>query len=133
MSFLDWQRERFIRKTLRKLSRQRVVGIAQPGNVWVIEKSPPKGKKLDAALRTCHIRGWIEILVNAVPKGQLTKEGELPDGKIFDEVGPIYRLTDSGWNAINRTHDWGIVTCMIAWATLIAALTGLIARIAGWF
>ena len=130
MDFLDWRRECFIRKTLRRLSRQRVVGILRPGNIWIIEKSPLEDEKVEAALRTCHIRGWVEPLANAVPKGRLTKEGKLPDEMISD-VGPIYRLTEAGWDVLRRIHGWVIATCIIAFVGLIATVISLLIIILG--
>jgi len=120
MDFLGWQRERFIRRTLKKLSRQRVVGVFQPGNVWVIEKSPVIDEKVETALKTCHLRGWIEPIFDAIPKGQLTKEGKLPDK--LSGAGPVYRLTEAGWNALNRIYGWIIATWLIAFVTLIATI-----------
>ena len=118
-------RERFIRKTLRKLSRQRVALILQPGGFWVIEKSIRSDEKTEAALRTCYMRGWVEPIVDAIPKGKLTKEGKLPDNPIFTEEGPVYRLTDSGWNVIHRIYGWIVATSLLAMATLIAAIITL--------
>src|SRR3990172_10363930 len=115
-----WMRERKIRSVLRRLARQRVVGVFQPGNIWVIELSPVVDEEVEAALRTCQLRGWVEILEKAMPKGRLTPNGKLPPGKLFDGVEPVYRLTESGWNVINRTHTWIVVTCVVAVATLIA-------------
>jgi len=39
----------------------------------------------------------------SIPTGKLNADG-LPDGRVFDGVETVYRLTDSGWNAIHRTH-----------------------------
>lgn len=120
MDLLNWQRERFIRRTLRKLSRQRVVGIFQPGDIWVIEKSPVINEKVEAALRTCHLRGWVVPMFDAIPRGQLTKEGKLPDK--LSGFGPMYRLTEAGWNALHRIHGWVIATWLIAFVTLVATI-----------
>ena len=38
----DYGRERLIKKTLLRLSRQRVVGILQPGDAWVVENAVVK-------------------------------------------------------------------------------------------
>lgn len=37
--FADWKEERAIRRMLRKLARQRVALVLQPGNVRVIERA----------------------------------------------------------------------------------------------
>ena len=124
MCFSEWQKERFIRKTLKRISRQRVAAILQPGNVWLVEKSPHIDEKMEAALRTCHLRGWVEPLADAVPKGEVTKKGDLPDRPYG--VGPIYRLTEAGWNALNRIYGWVIATWLIAFVTLITTMISII-------
>ena len=103
-----------IRRVLRRLAKQRVAMIHQPGNVWVIEKAVKKISETDAILSTCYMRGWVEPIVDALPKGKLTPERTLPDGDIFDEVGPLYRLTDSGWSVINRSHQWLMMSIFVA-------------------
>jgi len=125
--FDEWRRERFIRKTLRRLSQQRVVGILQPGNVWVIEKavSEDEGERVIAALRTCNLRGWVEVLSNAVPQGKLTPEGKLPEGFPMSGVAPLYRLTEAGWSVIHRSHEWVVATFIIVTITLIATILSI--------
>lgn len=124
----NWRRERFIRSVLRKLSQQRVAALLQPGNVWVIEKAVMSGGDLEEALRTCHMRGWVEPLVDSVPKGALTPDGRLPEGKLFSGHGPMYRLTEAGWNVIHRTHEWVVVTCVASIIALFATIVGLVGR-----
>ena len=125
LAFLS-PKERYIRKVLRRVSRQRVAMILQPGNVFVIEKSPPSEPGLEEALRTCHMRGWLEPITNSIPKGKLTQNQRLPEGDIFTETGPFYRLTDAGWSVIKRTHFWVILTCAIALCSLIATICTII-------
>jgi hypothetical protein len=100
--------------------------ILQPGNAWVVERSPPEDEETEAALRTCHLRGWVEPVVDAIPKGQLTPAGELPQGGVFSGHGPLYRLTDAGWSAINRSHRWVIVSWLVALASLVASIVGIL-------
>ena len=122
MPFTELRKEFEIRRTLGKLSRQRVATVLQPGNLWVIEKAVEDNEKTDAALKTCFMRGWAEPIKDALPKGNLTPDGKLPDGHIFDRIGPIYRLTDSGWSVINRSHQWLLITVFLAFLSLIATL-----------
>ena len=128
MTFSDWKRERFIRRTLAKLSRQRVRGILQPGNVWVVEKAVGGGKGVDEALRTCHLRGWVEPLADAIPTGRLTERGELPEGDVFSQLSPVYRLTEAGWHVIRQTHHWVMATFFVALAALVTAILALSCR-----
>ena len=131
MSFEHWRREQAIRRALRGVSRQRVVTILQPGNVWVVERGPSRNDATDAALRSCHLRGWAEPIANAVPSGSLRPDGTLPDGQLYDRAGPVYRITDAGWQVLRRTHAWVVVTLVVALATLVATVLGiLISRMA---
>jgi hypothetical protein len=125
--FDEWHRERFIRKTLRRLSKQRVVGVLQPGNIWVIEKavSEDEGDKVVAALRTCNLRGWVEIHTGAIPHGKLTPDGKLPEGLPMSGIAPIYKLTEAGWNVIHRSHEWVVATFVVVAITLVATILGI--------
>jgi hypothetical protein len=118
--FTNWSHEREIRHTLRRLSRQRVGLILQPGNVWVIENAVVSNNETDAALCTCRMRGWVEILENSLLAGQLTADGRLPDGPIFTREKPLFGLTDSGWGVIHRTHGWIVCTFIVSLAGLAA-------------
>ena len=94
--------------------------ILQPGDAWVVGKavSEGEGQEVAAALRTCHLRGWVEIQSNAVPHvnpGSLRIEG----------VAPIYKLTEAGWNVIHRSHEWVVATFIVVTVTLIATILGI--------
>src|ERR1051325_8216678 len=84
--FEDFRRERFIRKTLRRLARQRVRLVVPlghpPTNVWVAEHAVQEETDdgIAAAIRTCHMRGWVELLHDAVPRAQLGPDGRPPQG-----------------------------------------------------
>jgi len=125
MAFDGWRRERSIRRTLRALSRQRVVGVLEPDNVLVIERAPPHSEELQASLHTCHLRGWVEPVFNVVPHGRLTPDGKLPAGHLFDDTRPVYRLTEGGWLVLHRSHSWVVATFVVATATLVASLLGV--------
>ena len=119
------KRELSIYRTLKKLSKQRVALILQPGNVWVIEKAIPDNDETEENLITCHLRGWVEPIKNAIPKGKLLKDGSLPEGNVFSKQGPIYRLTDSGWGAIHRTYVialLGLVVSLLALGISVIAI-----------
>jgi hypothetical protein len=120
MTFVGFKRERNIRRVLRSLAGQRVVLVLKPGNVWVIENSPSNLPDQEEAISTCLIRGWIEVLHEAIPQGQLTAAG-LPDlDKPFKGGGTIYRVTDSGWSVINRTQSWLLATFAMSLLALVA-------------
>jgi hypothetical protein len=117
--------ERLIRKTLRRLAKQRVAMILQPGNAWVIEQAVSDGESPDisAALRTCHLRGWVTPEMNAVPETSIGPNGELL--KNTQGIAPIYRLTEAGWSVIHRSQAWVISTFIVATASLIATIISL--------
>jgi len=108
---------------LRRLSKQRVALVLQPGNVWVIEYAVPDNDETDALLKTCYMRGWVEPLENSLPKGKLKPDGSLPDGNIFQSSGPVWKLTDSGWSAINRSHQLAILGLFLSLLGVILAVT----------
>jgi len=99
---------------LRRLAKQRVAMVLQPGNVWVIENAVVDNEETDALLKTCYMRGWVEPLNNSVPKGQLKPDGSLPDGEIFNSTGPVWKLTDSGWSTINRSHQLTVLSLFLS-------------------
>lgn len=116
------RRERQVRATLRRLSKQRVAIVLQPHDVWVIEKAVPDTEDNAAALATCFMRGWVEPLEHAVPAGDLSADGSLPSGRMFTRTTALYRLTDSGWAVINRTH---MLQLMAVFVAAIATIIGL--------
>jgi len=122
MSLLDIRREWKIRRVLRQVSRQRVILVLQPNNVWVIERAVQDNKETDTALKTCFLRGWVEPLENSIPKGKLKEDGSLPDGNLFNSFGPLWKITDSGWATIYRVHGWALIGIIIA---LIGVLISL--------
>lgn len=85
--FENIRKERLIRKALRAIARQRVALILKPGNVMVVENSTPDTEWFDLAVKTAHIRGWVEILHDSIPMGRLRFEGNTP---VFpNEVGVV--------------------------------------------
>lgn len=123
MSFLDLKHEWKIRMILRRLAKLRAGLVLQPGNVWVIENAVEDNEETDAALKTCYMRGWVEPLENSVAKGKLKENGSLPDGNLFKSSGPIWKLTDSGWAAINRAHEWTLIGILIGAVGVIVPLS----------
>ena len=120
------RREREIRQTLRKLARQRVALVLQPEDVWVIELAVDDDESTQEALRTCHLRGWVEPIHDALPKGKLTPDGRLPSGEMFSGEGPLYRLTEGGWAVVNRSHQWVVMAIAVALASLVASVVGIL-------
>jgi hypothetical protein len=68
------------------------------------------------------MRGWVEPIDHAIPTGKLTPKGELPQGDLFTGTSSLYRLTDSGWAVINRSHLFTLLTVFLAVLTLIATV-----------
>jgi hypothetical protein len=100
--------------------------ILQPGNVWVVNHGVTDEDNVGEALRTCHMRGWVEPMSDAIPQGRLTPDGKLPEGEMFSGTGPVYRLTAAGWSVIHRSHTWVVVTCVVALITFGATVLGLV-------
>lgn len=119
--FDNWRRERRIRKVLQGLARQRVATILKPHGIWVIEKSLRRGADTDADLATCLMRGWVEALQEDVPHGNV-EQALARTGPIFTSTTTTYRLTDGGWDAINRAHSWMLVGVVLAAIPLLGPL-----------
>ena len=119
--FGNLKREWKVRSVLRGLARQRVALVLQPGNVWVIECALEQDDDVEAHLQTCLMRGWVEVLQEDMPVGQLTATFGLPSGPLFTDRNHLYRLTEGGWAALNRAHAWALVNTFIAVAALVAA------------
>ncbi len=122
MIWNDLSRERRIRLLLRRLSRQRVALVLQPGNVWMVEKAVEEDATTTADLSTCYMRGWIEPLANAIPTGKLKSTTSIPP---FSEKTTIWKLNDSGWYVINRSQLWVLMGLLVAGLSFIAAAAAL--------
>ena len=112
-------REFRVKRTLRRLAKQRVSAILQPGNVWVIENALSPSEDLPADIQTCVMRGWIEILHDDVPTkklpadlSNLSLDGARPE--------PIYRLTDCGCAEINRNYVKSVLSVLAGVISVVA-------------
>jgi len=119
------KREYSIYKTLKLLARQRVALVLQPENVWIIEKAMPDTEINRENVQTCLMRGWVEVLHESIPTGNLNADGSLPNGKVFDGKTTVYRLTDSGWNAIHRTHVMVLLGTIVSLAGVAITLLSI--------
>lgn len=118
----EWRRERTIRRTLRGLARQRVAVVLQPGNVFVIERAIDDDEDTLAALQTCFMRGWVEPMYDEpIPVGRLPPSMRI-EQPLPGQERMQYRLTDSGWSAINRSHELGLLGIILALIGVIIAL-----------
>ncbi len=110
-----------IHRLLKRLAKQRVGMVLQPGNVWVLEYAVEDTDETRELLYTCQLRGWVELLHESVPTGKLSADGSLPTGQLFSSENHIWKLTDSGWGAIQRRH---VITIL---GTIVAILSALFA------
>ena len=117
------RQERQTRRALKALARQRVALVLQPGNVWVIERARTF-EGMEEALQTCRMRGWVEVLENAVPSAEYSGEVDLSTLLRAPEK-TLYRLTQGGWAEIQREFDWLRATLLVATLSLLVALAGL--------
>lgn len=120
------RQEREIRKVLRRLGKQRLAMILQPGGVWVIERAVSDGEHTPAHLSTCYLRGWAEPLGNAIPSGEAPPDGRLaPDRPVFTRTTQLYRLTDSGWAVVNRLQIWLLCTVGVGVVSMLVSVIAL--------
>ena len=121
--------ESAIRHTLKRLSRQRVALVLQPGNVWVIENAVEDNEQTDTALKTAYMRGWVAPIENAIPTGSLLPDGSLPPGNLFQGVAPLWQLTEGGWTAVNRSHWWALFAILISLLSFTVSVGSLVLTI----
>ncbi len=119
---------RSVKQALTAIARQHVTMIL-PGNVPVIENSPPRTEQFEAAVLTAHIRGWMEILHEGTPTGQLEFQAGKPILPDRLERQTHYRLTDAGWAVIHNTQTWIIATFVVS---LLALLASIVAVVVTW-
>jgi hypothetical protein len=124
--FENFRRERQIRKALRAVARQRVAMILQPGNVMVVELSPPDEEWFHEAMQTSLLRGWVAVLYDGVPHGEIGMVAGRPQLPQSGKPKTMFRLTEAGWATLNRSHEWVLATFAVATATLIATIGALI-------
>lgn len=129
--FEDLRRERDVRRALRAIARQRVALVLQPGNFPVVECSPPDEEWFDVGVRTCHIRGWVEVLYEGMPTGALRMEGSSPVFPAQMSPKTHYRLTEGGWTVLNRSHGWVIATFTVALMSLVAGVASVALALLG--
>lgn len=97
-----------IHRLLKKVARQRITMILEPGNVPVIERAVGHDENTKALLLTAQIRGWVEILHEDMPTGQINDDGSFNSDQPFQSHENHWKLTDSGWAAIQRRHQISI-------------------------
>ena len=110
--------------TLRRVAKQRIRVVLQPGNYWIVDQAINKDADTDAALATCFMRGWVEPLEYAIPSTQLSPDGRLPPNFQFEGEETIYRLTSAGWSAIHRSDMIAICALLIAAMSFVVAVGG---------
>ncbi len=120
--FDSFKRERNVRRALQAIAKQRVAMVLQPGNVLVVENSPIHTESFDIAVRTAHIRGWVEVLWDGLPSGQVETVGS--QLRVPTQMTPKthYRLTEGGWSVIHGTHAWTVSTFVVSLLALIASV-----------
>jgi hypothetical protein len=117
--------DRTVDRTLRKLAKQRVHLVLQPGDYWVIDRAIPEDGDTHAALLTCYMRGWVEPLEHAIPSSKLSPTGALPQSLSPEKMQTLYRLTSAGWSAIHRSDLVATCALLIAAMSLALAIFGI--------
>lgn len=124
--FDDIRRERQIKRALRAIARQRVAIVLQPGNVQVIERAPPAEEWFQLGVRTAQIRGWVEVLHEDMPTGQISMKGSHPKLPDSMSIQAHYKLTEGGWSVLNRTQAWVLATFLVGTLSLIVSAAALV-------
>ncbi|MGR3972840.1 hypothetical protein [Shewanella sp. 1180_01] len=113
--------ENKVHKVLKKVAQQRIA-IILPGNVPVIERCVGNDEATQALLLTAQIRGWVDVLYENLPTGKVDEDGHLSAAPSFANVQTHWKLTDSGWAAIQRRHQMALLSLFIG---LVSVLIGI--------
>lgn len=130
-----WKQERKIRRVLKRIARQYVSNVAKTGwwNDARFERPVPQEPVLTvrhaflaegddiAAVETCLMRGWVEVLYDKKPSQLIPDDGRPVMGPTWPTDETHYRVTGSGWAALNRAHAWSVARVLIG--LLVALLT----------
>lgn len=123
--FANILRERQVRRTLKAIARQRVALVLQPGNISVIELSPPREEWFELGVRTAQIRGWVDILHENLPTGTVGFSENTPQFPKHMAPETHYRLTEGGWAVLNRSQAWVLATFLVSSLALLVSTVSL--------
>ncbi len=118
----DFLYELKVQKVLKKIAKQRVALILQPGNVPVIERAIGSDEETQAIILTAQIRGWVEVLHEDMPTGKVDENGYFNKAQPFDKLETYWKLTDSGWAVIQRRHQLSVLSLLVAIIGVIYAV-----------
>ena len=122
----DLRREYKVKKALQAIAKQRVALVLQPGNVEVIECAPPDEEWFDTGVRTARIRGWVDVLHENLPTGNMKMIGDVPHPPSQMPPKTHYKLTEAGWAVLNRSHGWVLATFIVSTLGLVISVAALI-------
>lgn len=91
------------------------------GPIWIVDQSPDLGEAGEMALHTCRMRGWVEIMEDAVPTGHLESSSATVPDLMSAPRQPVYRLTDGGWAHLRRSHALAVATFIVSTLAFVAA------------
>jgi hypothetical protein len=135
-------RERKMRRVLKRLARQYVSGVhwshpsdsfsqrpdeLTPQGLYIIIEDAvmPQDEGTLEALHTCILRGWIEQLPEKIRTKLRANDGRpIVDPQVWPYPMTHYRITESGWAAVNRAHAWTVARLLIGLLLGLLTLAG---------
>ncbi len=109
-------------RLLKRIAKQRIEVICPP-NIPLIERAISNDEKTQALLLTAQIRGWVELLHQNVAVTKVRHSSSTGFEFQTPESQNIWRLTDSGWGAIQRRHQVTVLSLCVALVGLYFAVT----------
>ena len=97
-----------------------------PGNIQVVERSPPREEWFELGVRTGLIRGWVEVLHENMPTGTVRFQGTNPNFPEQMTPATHYKLTEGGWAVLNRSQAWILATFMVSAVGLLVSAAVLV-------
>jgi len=111
-----------IHRLLRKFAKQRITVVHKEQNVWLIEYAVKHTDENSNLLRTCYMRGWIEPMQESVGFGEVNDDGTLVGDQLYNRIDTMWKLTDSGWGAINRNHQLMVLGVFLTIISIVISI-----------
>ncbi len=121
----DFANEYQVRRALKAVARQRVAMVL-PGNIPVVERAAPDEEWFEIGIRTCQIRGWVEVLHENQATGKVKFDGNTAQLPTEMTSKNHYRLTEGGWAVLNRSHGWIVATFIVSTVGLVVTAAPLV-------
>lgn len=71
------------------------------------------------------MRGWIEVMQDAVPHKEIGPDGSLGDLR-FEGAETVWRLTQAGWSVIDGTNRTAVLAMGFSALSVLMSIVGIV-------